>query len=411
MKLYIFNETRRGAAYGVGTYITELSTALKGSYLSVCIINLMSDKQKMQVEEIDGVRYWYFPAPVTEKRTIDIEKQEELYYRNIVYLLQLHIEDKKNLMFHLNYNHFNKLSEELKNVFECKIVLVVHYLESCMTLFGNISRLRRIISQPEEPIDYEERMAKMFYLKEKVFFQSHAVDKIICLSNHASDLLHQDFLVDKEKIVIVYNGLMDSNLALDKHTLRQRYHIPDIPIILFVGRLDEIKGLSYVLRAFRVVLKKHPHCQIIIAGNGSFDDYMKECEDIWMRVTWTGLINKEKLYNLYSIADIGIMPSLFEPFGYVAVEMMMHELPIVATSTSGLNEVIDDNCGLKIPVIEYPDRVDIDSSLLAEKILYLLQHPIDARQLGQNGRKRYLEKFSSEIFSRNMLQVYCSTSV
>jgi len=86
--------------------------------------------------------------------------------------------------------------------------------------------------------------------------------------------------------------------------------------------------------------------------------------------------------------------------------MMMHELPIVATATSGLNEVVDDSCGLKVPVIEHPDRVEIDASLLAEKMLYLLQHPEEARKMGQNGRQRFLERFELSVFKKNMKNFY-----
>ena len=68
---------------------------------------------------------------------------------------------------------------------------------------------------------------------------------------------------------------------------------------------------------------------------------------------------------------------------YVPVEMMMHELPIIATATSGLNEVVDESCALKIPLIVSSDSVEIDVSLLAEKILYLLQNPEEAKRLGK----------------------------
>ena len=88
--------------------------------------------------------------------------------------------------------------------------------------------------------------------------------------------------------------------------------------------------------------------------------------------------------------------------------MMMHELPIIATATSGLNEVVDESCALKIPLIVSSDSVEIDVSLLAEKILYLLQNPEEAKRLGKNGRKRYLEKYSSEVFRENMLTFYKS---
>ena len=57
-------------------------------------------------------------------------------------------------------------------------------------------------------------------------------------------------------------------------------------------------------------------------------------------------------------------------------------------------------------MIEYADKIGIDSSLLAEKMLYLLQHPIEAKQMGQNGRIRYLNNYSSDIFRENMLKMY-----
>jgi glycosyltransferase involved in cell wall biosynthesis len=108
------------------------------------------------------------------------------------------------------------------------------------------------------------------------------------------------------------------------------------------------------------------------------------------------------------MADIGVTPSLFEPFGYVAVEMMMHGLPIVTTATSGLNEIVDDSCGLKVPIMKHPDKVEIDTDLLAEKIVYLLQHPVEAKRMGRNGRKRYLEKYDSSVFKQNMTAFYRS---
>jgi glycosyltransferase involved in cell wall biosynthesis len=115
------------------------------------------------------------------------------------------------------------------------------------------------------------------------------------------------------------------------------------------------------------VLKTKTDCRLIIAGSGNYDTCLQEAKDSCTKITFTGLLAKDKLYELYRIADIGVVPSLFESFGYVTVEMMMHGLPLVATSTSGLNEVVDESCGLKVPLTELPDRVDIDISLLAQK--------------------------------------------
>jgi hypothetical protein len=219
MNLYIFNETSPAAVFGVGTYIRELTTALKGSEINIWVVNLKSNKPHILFEEIDGIRHWYLPAPINEQRKVDLQIQRELYYQNVVYLLQLHIKDRKMLIFHLNYMECKSLADALKSIFDCKIVLVVHYIRTCMLLLGNISRLRKIISQTVEPTDAIEILAKEYFHEEKKLFQSHSIDKIICLSNHAFDLLHQDYQVEKEKMVVIYNGLTDCFPIIDKQPI------------------------------------------------------------------------------------------------------------------------------------------------------------------------------------------------
>ena len=104
-----------------------------------------------------------------------------------------------------------------------------------------------------------------------------------------------------------------------------------------------------------------------------------------------------------------MMPSFHEQCSYVAIEMMMHGVPLIASTSTGLKEMVEDGIsGLHIPVVEYPDKIEIDSSLLAEKILYLLQHPEETRKLGENGRKRFEKIYTSEIFGQNMIQFYQS---
>ena len=192
--------------------------------------------------------------------------------------------------------------------------------------------------------------------------------------------------------------------------MRKKWNIPQREkIILFTGRLHAVKGIGYLIRAFRRVLKIIPDCRLIIAGHGQFKDYLPECEDIWMQTTWTGRVNKDKLYELYSIADIGVMPSFHEQCSYVAIEMMMHGIPIIGSTSTGLKEmIIDGETGLHIPVIEYNDRAEIDTDLLAEKMLYLLQHPDERQRMGVNARKRYETVYSAEIFRQNMLDFYQS---
>lgn len=408
MDLYILNDNCSGAAYGVGTYIQELIASLKNSDIKICVINLFSDISQITMEDKNDIKYWYFPKPIDEPRTTDKVKQWELYYRNIIYLLQLYIKDKKEIIFHLNYNYNSHFSKALKKTFVCKIVTSIHYLDWCLKLNGNVLSFKQkiVISEKKTESDLRKLIYEP-YLKEKSFFES--VDKIICLSDCTRNILEQDYQILTEKITVIYNGLTDITSYYSKSILRIKYHMPPIPILLFTGRIEYRKGLMYALKAFKEVLKVQPHCHFIIVGNGDFDLHMKECEDIWAHITWTGKLDKDKLYNMYSIADIGILPSFAEQCSYVAIEMMMHGLPLIASTSTGLNEMVEEGYnGLHIPIEERPDEAEIDTALLAEKIIYLLQNPTVRKQMGLNARKQYEKFYTSEMMGRKMLNLYYS---
>lgn len=406
MNLYIFNETRRGAVFGIGTYIRELIAALKNSHICICVVNLLSDKPQIRMEEVDGIRYWYFPEPIPDMRVSEPSEQRQMYFHNIVYLLQLYIQDKTNLLFHLNFPQCGSFADELKNTFECKVVSVVHFSHWGFTVFDNLTRLRSILKEVD-PDNFGDEVKKMFE-EEKSYYSK--VDHCICLSEYMHEILCQDYELDTKNITVIPNGLSDvPDTSVDFDFLRKKWNIrTEEKIILFAGRLDEVKGIRYLIKAFCEVVQACPEAHLIIAGSGNYDTCLREAKAVCTKITFTGLLEKEELYELYRIADIGVVPSLFEPFGYVATEMMIHALPLVVTATSGLNEVVDHTCGLKVSLTELLDNTEIDTMLLAQKILYLLLHPTEAKEMGENGRKRYLANYSAEIFRRNMIHLYSS---
>ena len=404
MNLYIFNESTRAAVFGIGTYISELTSALKKSAINMWVVHLSSNKPNVQTEEMDGIQHWFFPAIMPELKTMNYVKQTEMYYRNVVYLLRLHIKDNRDLVFHLNYNQSDKLAEGLKKVFDCRIITVTHYYSWIHAVFDNLPRLRTILKEEQPTGSFGERLKKTFE-DEKSFYSK--VDQIVCPSNYMREILCLDYGIDILKTAVIPNGLTDMSVGIKSKLLRKKWNISEREkIILFAGRMDQVKGIDFLIKAFREVLSQYPRCRLVIAGNGAYDKCTKESREICANVIYTGFLNKIQLNEWYRLADIGVIPSLFESFGYVALEMMMHGLPIVATATSGLNEVVDDTCGLKTPVTALSDSVEIDTTLLSQKILYLLQHPAEARKLGRNGRKKYLKEFSLKLFRQNMITFY-----
>lgn len=271
MNLYIFNKLSTASIFGIGTYIRELTDALRHSNVNVCVVNLNSEKPQFQKEEIDSIRYWHFPIPI-----VKYQKQIETYYRNVVYLLQLNIEDKTDLIFHLNYLDCKPLADSLRIAFNCKIVLTVHYLDTILALAGNVDRLCTIISQPDDPTNENDIYVKDFFLKEKELLYS--VDKIICLAHHTFNLLQNAYQCDAKKITVIPNGLNDIRPVPvnNKDILRKKWRISSCEyLLLFSGRLHPVKGLTFLIKSFRNVLENMPDCRLIIAGSGNYDIYMQ----------------------------------------------------------------------------------------------------------------------------------------
>jgi len=406
MNLYIFRESGRSAIFGVGTYIREMVAALIASDINITIVHLHSKKTTTDFVELEGIQHLFLPAPIDQNRTVDRKKYNELYYKSVVYILRLKIIDKERLVFHFNFNKCAKLAEGLKNAFDCRIVTTVHVSDWSLVIYDNPPRLSSILNS-DNPDDLDLSLRKS--IKEEKNLYS-ITDQVICLSNYMYEILIRNYNIDPSKITFIPNGISVPPSPLSPFlSLKEKWKLPvKEKIILFVGRIDHAKGLLYLIKAFRNVLHVCPQSRLVIAGDGDISDFLKESRDICMKVTYTGLLDKTQLYELYSIADVGVIPSLYETFCYVAVEMMMHGLPIVATATSGLNEVVDDTCGLKLPIMIMPDKVEIDTLLLSEKIIYLLQNPREAKRIRENAHKRYERHYSLEVFRKNMLNFYNS---
>ena len=407
MNLYLFNDNDIASTYGIGTYLTELAQALKDSTIRIHIVHLHSVRPEFEIVKTNEIENWYIPE-VRNNNTFagDIQKMED-YYRNVIYLLRLYIKDKKKLIFHFNYNQCYALVKGLKFVFNCRTVVTIHFMKWAFEFQGNIKKLYALKSKSENQMNSFEQL--LYTTNEYESLLYNETDYVIALSHYMKNLLYCEYKIGLNKISVIPNGLRDTNnlKVKDKEDVRRKWRISrNESLILFAGRLQPIKGIDFLIRAFQKVLVTIQDCRLLIAGSGQYNIYIQEAKDVCTKVTFTGLLKKKELYELYQIADVGVMPSLYEPFGYVAVEMMMYELPIVSTATSGLNEVINETSGLKIPIIDYSDRLEIDTELLAEKIIYLLQNPDKAKRQGDNARKLYKEKYSSEIFRTNMLAFY-----
>jgi len=213
--------------------------------------------------------------------------------------------------------------------------------------------------------------------------------------------------------VLIPNGLKDiyhPKNRIARKAVREKFFIPSkTQVLLFAGRLEEVKGISFLIRAFKEALKTHQNTHLFIAGSGDFERWINEASACCSKISFTGRLDTSALYELYHIADIGILSAIHEEFGYVAIEMMMHEVPVIASESSGYVDIIEEGIsGMRFPVIQNDNQMALDVKKMSELICLYLDNKQYAKRIGKNGRKRFLEKYELNIFKNRMIEVYKS---
>lgn len=141
--------------------------------------------------------------------------------------------------------------------------------------------------------------------------------------------------------------------------------------ILFSGRLDKQKGVEYLIRAFFYIKEKFPDISLKIAGDGSYLSYLMRLTTnllISDKVQFLGFKNENELAGLYQKAMVVVVPSVYEPFGMVALEAMACARPVVASRQGGLKELINNQAtGFLAEPENYLDLAQYIMSLLADK--------------------------------------------
>lgn len=406
--LIIFSKNARGSNYGIGTYFKQLSSFLNPEEYSILFVCLSYTEKEFKIEEKQQMKYIHIPIPTFNSND---QKSTDRYYQSVIYLLSPYINPEKKSIFHLNYIIYGNFVEKIKSKWtKSKIILTIHYQEWCFAINGNGAYYKQIIQNNDKYTSTSEIQIYDAYQKECDLF--HQLDKIICLSQYTKQLLENTYHIEPDKLVVILNGLADagSNSISFKKTqqIKQRYSIQtDEKVILFVGRLDQIKGVEYLIKAFKIVLKSYDgKVKLIIVGDGEYNKLIAECNPIWDHIIFTGKLDQQTLRDFYRMADIGVSPSFHEQCSYVGIEMMMHGVPCIGTTSTGLNEMIENGRnGHKIVLRESGEKIEIPIKKLASVILSYLTNKTISRK---SCRDLYKEKYTIEAMKINYMDLYTS---
>jgi glycogen(starch) synthase len=174
---------------------------------------------------------------------------------------------------------------------------------------------------------------------------ARAADRVIVCSAFMRSEVTEAFGVPRARVTVIPNGIDPADLrpVSDLPRLRARYAAPDEKLVLLVGRLVHEKGFHLALDALPGLIRRVGRVRFVVAGSGMAKAELEAQADrleLQAHGTFAGWTGDDVLNSLYRIADLCVVPSIYEPFGLVALEAMASGCPCVVADTGGLREIV-----------------------------------------------------------------------
>jgi len=219
---------------------------------------------------------------------------------------------------------------------------------------------------------------------------AHNAYGIIAISRQVKAGAMKAFDLPDEKVHLIWNGF-DAQCfrvlpEVTKEVVLAELGLSgaDKPLVSFVGKFTDFKGIDVLLKAARIYERLLPGVQTVLAGHGELWDEMHALRsELKLKgVHFLGHQPQHKVAHLYNVADVSVVPSRVEPFGLVAVEALACGTPVVATNAGGLPDFINEKVGALVPVDD-PDSLaaaiiaEIENGTKRTKGVYASQYALD----------------------------------
>lgn len=373
-------------AGGLNVYVSELSRQLAEKGCLIDIFSRTTDAETPEVIELGpGLRAIHLHAgPARHLSPESVYKHVDQFAEAV-----LEFSAREAVGYDLIHSHYwvsGLVGQSLKAAWD-----VPH-----VTMFHTLGEIKNRASSRENETDLRIR-------SEAEIIQG--VDRVICATEQEQDLISQLYAAAPDRVSVIPLGVdLDRFQPQDKEAARAELGLEGQRIVLFVGRIEPLKGVDILINA-AAMLDSDVDCSVLIVGGdeasdgelAQLRDLTKE-QGIENRVAFVGAIDRDKLPLYYNAADVCVVPSHYESFGLVAVEAMASGVPVVASRVGGLTGTVKDGeTGYLVPWL-CPEP-------FAERIELLLDNEPLRRNLGESAREA-VGLYRWENVSERILEVY-----
>ncbi|MGB9736993.1 glycosyltransferase family 4 protein [Chloroflexus sp.] len=206
--------------------------------------------------------------------------------------------------------------------------------------------------------------------------------RVIVCSHFMARQIREYFTTPPDKIDVISNGVhippQPFETPAEWVAFRRRFAADNEALVIFVGRLVYEKGVHVLLEAWSRVIAEIPARLVIAGTGGAFDELKWQAAALGVPVEFLGYISDEDRNRLYAVGDVAVFPSLYEPFGIVALEAFAAGCPVIVSDAGGLAEVVQHELnGLVVPAG--------NAMALANALLTTLHAPAESRMRAARG--------------------------
>ena len=232
----------------------------------------------------------------------------------------------------------------------------------------------------------------------------HEADGVIACSHHMRDEVVQLFASRPDHVSVIANGIDVQRWSADpEHTAHAReIHAPTGPLVVFVGRLEWEKGAQTLIDALPRLRRRIPGLRAVIAGRGGHADELRRqvrARRMGGAIDFVGWLPEPELHGLISAADALVVPSLYEPFGMVALEGAALGAPLAVARTGGLAEFVDDGVTGRVFT-----PGDVES--LADAVTTAIRDPESSRRMAEAARQKAQESYGWPLIAERTDEAY-----